>query len=69
VIFYDSDWNPTVDQQAMDYYHGHSSLLVESTWSKYDTDNRSSLDFFFTFFNTFLMFLEMHVLNINGVSS
>ena len=28
VIFYDSDWNPTVDQQAMDRAHRSESSLI-----------------------------------------
>jgi len=42
VIFYDSDWNPTVDQQAMDRAHRLGQTKQVSPIHKFIINNNNS---------------------------
>lgn len=42
VIFYDSDWNPTVDQQAMDRAHRLGQTKQVSPIHKFILNNNNS---------------------------
>jgi len=42
VIFYDSDWNPTVDQQAMDRAHRLGQTKQVSSIHKYLLKNNNN---------------------------
>lgn len=48
VIFYDSDWNPTVDQQAMDRAHrlGQTKQVSISSSNNYTRENIHNIYYF-----------------------
>lgn len=46
VIFYDSDWNPTVDQQAMDRAHRLGQTKQVSSIHKYILNNNNDIKCF-----------------------
>lgn len=49
VIFYDSDWNPTVDQQAMDRAHrlGQTKQVSISSSNNYTRKNIYNIIYYF----------------------
>ena len=72
VIFYDSDWNPTVDQQAMDRAHrlGQTKqvtvyrLICKGTIEERILERAKEKSEVCAFENIFYLFIFMHQLHL-----